>query len=368
MSTNTYEKCRCGGSCGCGMTEKCTSGTFKRVNYFHGMLLTEEDFVDEQTYLREKLKLHNRLHGAGVIWGLELHLDSIEVSADKDTKPVTKVFVGGGLALDCAGNEIVVCEKYLVPLDEKIEELCRYGKLIRAEPNVPPTEPPPKLYIGIRYCECQSQPTEQYTSECADDRLRPQYARYREGFSVLVLTEAELPACQKTNMGKDNTHACPSCSGLYACREEDQLIILGYVENYDTTDVDYPDHKAANITNYDNYPTTPNGLTESAWAHPRWEAQRQNTLRTVFKDTDWVDVSTMIGRGRAAVEAWLTENNLTLGTTYVPGNIEDEREFFEKARNAERWAEEGSVVDLVTAGVGSDCIIFLLVSPPQLAQ
>jgi hypothetical protein len=34
--------------------EKCNSGKFKRMNYFHGMLLTERDFVDEQTYIREK--------------------------------------------------------------------------------------------------------------------------------------------------------------------------------------------------------------------------------------------------------------------------------------------------------------------------
>jgi hypothetical protein len=365
MSTNTYEKCGCGGgACGCGVTEKCASGNFKRVNYFHGMLLTEEDFVDEQTYLREKLKLHNRLHGAGVIWGLELRLDCIKVSSENGPKTITKVFVGGGLALDCAGNEIVVCEKYLVPLDEKIDELCRFGKLTRAEKNVPAKEKPPKLFVGIRYCECQSQPAESYTSECADDRLRPQYSRFREGFSVQVLTEAELPACRTPNMGKDNTHTCPSCSGLYACREEDQLIILGYVEDYDTADVDDPDHKAAKLTNYDNYPTTPNGLTESAWAHPRWEAQRQNTLRSVFKQTEWVDVSTIIGRGAAEVTDWLEKHKLTPGRTYVPGNIPNEREFFEKVRNAQRWAERHSVVDLVTAGVGSDCILFLLVNPP----
>ena len=66
-------------ACNSGCFEKCTSGKFKRMNYFHGMLLTEEDFVDEQTYLREKLKLHNRIHGAGVIWGLRLINDCIEV-------------------------------------------------------------------------------------------------------------------------------------------------------------------------------------------------------------------------------------------------------------------------------------------------
>ena len=84
--------------------DKCSSGKFKRVNYFHGMLLTEEDFVDEQTYLREKLKLHNRLHGAGVVWGLELELGRVQVGTKDD---VTKVFIGAGLALDCAQRQVL---------------------------------------------------------------------------------------------------------------------------------------------------------------------------------------------------------------------------------------------------------------------
>lgn len=364
MSTNiAHEKCRCGGACHCGATEKCNSGKFKRVNYFHGMLLTEEDFVDEQTYLREKLKLHNRLHGAGVVWGLDLHLDCVEISSDTGPRPVTKVFVGGGLALDCAGNEIVVCEKYLVPLDEKIDELRKFGRLERLKECDPPQYKGPRLFVGIRQCECQSQPAEQYTSECADDRLRPQYSRVREGFSVQVFTEEELPGCLKGSADEGYKHACPSCSGLYPCREDDQLIVLGYVEGYDANGDD-PDHRDAKLTNHDNYPTTPGGRNESPWAHPRWEAQRQNVLRAVFRQAGWVDVSPLVGRGKEEVTEWLKKNGLNLGQTYDPGAIKNQREFFEKARNAERWAVKGSVVDLVTGGVGSNCILFLLVNPP----
>ncbi len=46
---------------------------FERLNYFYGQLLSAADFRTEQSYLREKLKLHNRcLHGYGVICGLEV--------------------------------------------------------------------------------------------------------------------------------------------------------------------------------------------------------------------------------------------------------------------------------------------------------
>src|SRR5262245_9558513 len=105
--------------------QQCTSGKFKRVNYFHGMLLTEQDFKDEQDYLRGKTKLHNQLHGAGVVWGMLLVKDCVRV----DSEEVTKIFIEGGWALDCAGNEIVVCDHFLVPLDEKIDELRRFGRL-----------------------------------------------------------------------------------------------------------------------------------------------------------------------------------------------------------------------------------------------
>lgn len=365
MSKNiTQEKCPCGGTCQCGPAAKCNSGKFKRVNFFHGMLLTEEDFVDEQTYLREKLKLHNRLHGAGVVWGLGLEKDCVEISSKGAVEKITKVFIGGGLALDCAGNEIIVCEKYLVPLDEKIKNLRRFGKLIPIEECQPPTYKGPRLYIGISYCECKSQPTEQYTSECPDDKLRPQYSRVREGFDVQVFTAEELPQCLKGNGTNGTTHNCPACTGLYPCREEEQLIILGYVEGYNATSVDDADHRDAKLTDYDNYPTTSACSGDSAWSHPRWEAQRQNALRSVFKQTEWVDVSPIVGRAADNVTEWLTQRKLNLGTIYEPGNIPDVRGFLERTKNAQRWAEPGSTVDLVTGGGGSNCILFLLVNPP----
>lgn len=365
MSKNVaQDKCHCGtDKCHGGMTGKCVSGKFKRVNYFHGMLLTEEDFVDEQTYLREKLKLHNRLLGAGVMWGLELELDCVEAVTKDAGGVLTKLFIGGGLAVDCAGNEIIVCEKYLVPLDEKIEELRRFGLLESLGGN-PPKYKGPRLYVGIRYCECKSQPTEQYTSECADDRLRPQYSRVREGFAVQLYTAEELPGCQKDNGDNGKGRNCPACGGLYACGGEEQVIILGYVENYDAA-ADDPSHVDADITPLENYPTTPAGLSESMWAHPRWEAQRQNVLRSVFKGTDWVDVSPLVGRGQDEVTKWLEDNELIPGQVYEVGSIRDVQAFFNKAENAQRWAAPDSTVDLVTGGGGSKCIVFLLVTPPE---
>lgn len=69
----------------------------ERPHFFTGQLLTAEDLRREQDYHRDKARLLNRfVHGWGVVHGLR-------VSGDGDA-----VTVSAGLALDCAGNELVL--------------------------------------------------------------------------------------------------------------------------------------------------------------------------------------------------------------------------------------------------------------------
>jgi hypothetical protein len=78
---------------------------FDRLNYYYGQLLGADDFVAEQRYFREKLKLHNRcLHGYGVVCGLEV------VVPPPATPPAITpaVQVATGFAIDADGNELVV--------------------------------------------------------------------------------------------------------------------------------------------------------------------------------------------------------------------------------------------------------------------
>lgn len=70
---------------------------FDRNQYYYGKLLTEQDFIQEQRYMNDKRRLHNRfLHGVGVAAGFQV----VEV----DEKSIS---VEAGLALDFAGREIV---------------------------------------------------------------------------------------------------------------------------------------------------------------------------------------------------------------------------------------------------------------------
>ncbi len=72
---------------------------FERPHFYAGRLLTAADFQQDQDYFRAKIRLHNRLlHGWGVVTGLQV-LESAGT-----------LIVSAGLALDCAGNELVLAE------------------------------------------------------------------------------------------------------------------------------------------------------------------------------------------------------------------------------------------------------------------
>lgn len=105
-----------------------TNKPFLRNHFFPGRLLTAKDFELEQTYFREKLKLHNRsLHGFGIVSGLE-------VSQRQD-----KLIVTPGLAIDCEGNEILVPEPTGQPLPEILDGVTT-------------------IYLSVRYSEKETNP------------------------------------------------------------------------------------------------------------------------------------------------------------------------------------------------------------------
>src|SRR5262245_9355960 len=81
----------------CTATNDCHFNKFRRPLYFHGMLLDDSDFRDEQEYHAQKRRLLNRmLHGSGVVCGLMF---------THDARTIT---ISCGLALDCSGHEIYV--------------------------------------------------------------------------------------------------------------------------------------------------------------------------------------------------------------------------------------------------------------------
>jgi hypothetical protein len=90
---------------------------FERPRYFCGQLLTDKDLDAAQRYVIEKNKLHNRyLVGSGVVCGLAVRC----VPCDKCT-----VTIEPGYAIDCCGNDIVLCEPAPFNVCEYIEKCFR---------------------------------------------------------------------------------------------------------------------------------------------------------------------------------------------------------------------------------------------------
>jgi|SRR6185436_13586475 len=103
------------------------SDSLTRPRFFFGKLLTAEDFAQEQQYVLDKLKRHNRsLHGLGIVSGLKVTTKSGKIAIDP------------GLALDCQGNEIVIGTIQLI--------------------SPPATAEPGAAYVNIRYAEEQIGP------------------------------------------------------------------------------------------------------------------------------------------------------------------------------------------------------------------
>ena len=82
----------------CGSVE-----CFERPRFFGGQLLTDKDLDAAQRYVIEKNRLHNRyLVGTGVVCGLAVRCDPCCDGS---------VIIEPGYAIDCCGNDIVVCQE-----------------------------------------------------------------------------------------------------------------------------------------------------------------------------------------------------------------------------------------------------------------
>ena len=71
--------------------------SIKRLHYFNGQFLKEQDFTDEQKYhLDMRRRLNQRLHAPGIVFGLEV------------IPGANKVTVQPGMAIDAQGREIIL--------------------------------------------------------------------------------------------------------------------------------------------------------------------------------------------------------------------------------------------------------------------
>lgn len=105
----TIAKPRMGGhacNCGCsdGTGQCCELECLVQPRFFCGQLLTDQDLSVLLDWVKGKTALSRYRHGWGVVCGLE-------VECDAGNGGEGRVFIQPGYAVDCCGNDIIVCER-----------------------------------------------------------------------------------------------------------------------------------------------------------------------------------------------------------------------------------------------------------------
>jgi hypothetical protein len=179
--------------------------SLERTRFFPRQLITPDDLTQDQIYLREKLRRHNRLlHGWGVVCGAEV----------KRGPGDWEVVVQPGYILGPYGDEILIDREVTVdlsregldgnavsPCGESLDIWCSDVRVDR--------KPGQTLYLAVRYADCQTRPVRVQPVGCGCDETECEYSRIRDSYAVKVLTR--LPATYTDPMPQPNIDYLTRC-------------------------------------------------------------------------------------------------------------------------------------------------------------
>ena len=120
------EPCRCG--CADCAKRCCRLECLVQPRFYCGQLLTDTDLNALLQWTQQKLRLGRYHHGWGVVHGLHVRLDP---------KDPLGIVVAPGYAVDCCGDDIVVCEDYPFSLQALCaDEVCLDPRQPRPKPDI----------------------------------------------------------------------------------------------------------------------------------------------------------------------------------------------------------------------------------------
>ncbi len=200
----------------------CKIPYFERNNYFYGKLMTVRDFFAEQCYFNEKRWLINRMvNGWGVVCGLDVQPKLIDRNDPQKGFCEDKIVVTPGLAIDCCGRELLVCEEQEVPLIPE-ESACQQAQQDQQQAEEK------TLVICLEYYECKTEALHLPPVAC-DQKEKCEFNRIRDSFKIRVVPVQDEepqrpPFCPETEEDKekllhqylcdrlrDNCPECPDC-------------------------------------------------------------------------------------------------------------------------------------------------------------
>jgi hypothetical protein len=220
----------CNGQCGSIVTE--------RNRYYTGKLLVARDLVQEQAYFLDRHRLHNRLlHGWGVVCGLE-----VQPHPEEDCAKKGWLVVEPGIAIDCYGRELVLCEPTSVQLPQEELEYAAAGKPADdgtgdaeetgeaeetgdAEEGSAPAAgnngaPPGELLVLLGYGETGREAMQVLYDECGCGPARVEANRIRETPRAAVRRlQIDKDCWPGLSTGQPHCEPCRSDAGTTSCLE-----------------------------------------------------------------------------------------------------------------------------------------------------
>lgn len=172
----------------------CEFPYFERNNYYFGKLMTVRDFFAEQCYFNQKRWLINRMvNGWGVVCGLDVCEPDVRKSDPYGSSCVCNdsVIVTPGLAIDCLGREILVCDKQavsLIPVEPDCSELTGKPEYSVQEK----TSEDETLVICLEYNECKTETINMPPTGNCNQQERCEFNRIMDNFRILTRRKADV--------------------------------------------------------------------------------------------------------------------------------------------------------------------------------
>ena len=166
----------------------------ERPRYYARQLITPDDMIQEQTYFRNRMRLHNRmLHGWGVVCGL-LVTPATTKNGGTAVEP-WQVRVCPGYALGPQGDEIIMACEHLVDMRQNGVTGTAADPCGAADPWCSDVwisrDPGARYYIAIKFKELAVRPQRVQPAGCGCDDNQCEFSRWRDGYEIGVLTQAE---------------------------------------------------------------------------------------------------------------------------------------------------------------------------------
>lgn len=207
MTTTISTNCGCGSaSHSIGSATGTGTGTSERTRFYPRQIVQAPDLTQDQTYVREKLRRHNRLlHGWGIVCGVRVRVGD---------QPGT-VLLEPGYVLGPFGDEILIGD--LVEVDVAAQNLdgdavngCADPDPWCADVRVARPEGRP-VYLAISYAEYPCRPVNVAASGCGCgcEGNECEYSRIRDSWRIRVLDD--LPATYPEELTPPSLRTAVAC-------------------------------------------------------------------------------------------------------------------------------------------------------------